>query len=60
MNILRFILPFLFVRNWYDGSFELSRSRLVFFLVFVCMVLVSVGIVRYLQAPIVYSSVVSM
>lgn len=60
MNILRFIFPFLFVRNWYDGSFELSRSRLILFLMFVCLMLLGVGIVRYLQAPIVYSSVVLM
>ncbi len=29
MKILQFILPFLFVRNWHDGSWELSRVRVL-------------------------------
>ena len=56
MKILRFIFPFLFVRNWYNGSFEFSRARLVLFLLFMSMLLLGVGIVYYLQATIVYSS----
>jgi hypothetical protein len=58
MNILRFILPFLFVRNWYDGSFELSRTRLALFGILIIMISAGIAIVSYLQAPIMYSATV--
>ena len=56
MKIIRFVLPFLFVRNWYDGSWELSRARMIIFCALVILVTVSVGIAYMLQAPIVYVS----
>lgn len=55
MKILRFIFPFLFVRNWYDGAWELSRARCILFLIFVMLMMVAVGIAGMLQSPIEYS-----
>lgn len=56
MKIIRFILPFLFVRNWHNGTWELSRARLIAFttaLFFVGVLLVGA---LYLQAPVEFSS----
>jgi hypothetical protein len=56
MKLLRFVLPFLFVRNWHDGSWELSRARV--FLVSLTLFIIGIGgIIAYiLQAPVVYVS----
>jgi hypothetical protein len=56
MDILRFILPFLFVRNWYNGSWELSRARCILFSAFILFLVLGVGIVYLLQAPVVYTT----
>jgi hypothetical protein len=56
MQIIRYILPFLFVRNWYDGSWELSRARLILFFAFMVLVVVGFGIAYVLQSPVVYES----
>ena len=56
MQILRFILPFLFVRNWQNGSFELSRARCVLFGSVALIVLIGVGIAFLLQAPFMYTA----
>ncbi len=56
MNILRFILPFLFVRNWHDGSWELSRARCVLLGAFLALVGISIVIMYVLQAPVEYSA----
>lgn len=56
MKLLQFIFPFLFVRNWYNGSFEFSRTRFALFVALVAMVCVGIGIVYFLQLTIVYSS----
>ena len=57
MNLLRFILPFLFVRNWHDGSWELSHTRAVLFGAVLLMVLVGFFIALALQAPVTYSNI---
>jgi hypothetical protein len=54
MNIVRFIFPFLFVRNWHDGSWELSRARLILTLLTLGIVVVGIGIAYVLQMPVVY------
>lgn len=54
MNVIRFIFPFLFVRNWFDGSWEFSRARLILFSVTILLCLVGLFIVSVLQAPVVY------
>jgi len=56
MILLRFIFPFLFVRNWYDGTWEISRVRFIFFCVLVAFVLVGVGLAYMLQMPVVYTA----
>ena len=56
MKILRFTLPFLFVRNWHDGSWELSRARFVLFLLAFTIVVVGIGVALVLQSPVMYSS----
>ena len=54
MKIIRFVLPFLFVRNWYDGSWELSRARIIIFSALMLLVLLSAVIAYVLQAPVIY------
>lgn len=54
MKVFRFILPFLFVRNWYDGSWELSRARSIIFSALMLLVLFSIMIAYILQAPVIY------
>lgn len=56
MKFLRIILPFLFVRNWYTGVWELSPARIVLFGAFLILFGVAISIVIVLQAPIEYSS----
>lgn len=56
MRILRFVVPFIFVRNWHDGSWELSRARLLLVSLTVFIVLVGAIIAYILQAPVVYES----
>ena len=54
MNILRFVLPFLFVRNWYDGTWEFSRMRITLFLIGVAFVIAGILIAHILQSPEIY------
>jgi hypothetical protein len=56
MNLLRFILPFLFVRNWHDGAWEFSRMRCLIFGAVLVLVLVGVMIMYVLHLPVVYTS----
>ncbi len=56
MTILRFVFPFLFVRNWYNGAWELSRARCILFGGAVLFFVLGVGIVYLLQAPVVYTA----
>jgi hypothetical protein len=56
MRILRFVLPFLFVRNWYDGSWELSRARSILFGAALILLVLSLMIAYMLQAPVIYTS----
>lgn len=53
MKFIRFVLPFLFVRNWYTGAWELSRPRLIIFSGIALMILLGLGIAYLLQAPVV-------
>lgn len=56
MKMIRFVLPFLFVRNWYDGAWELSRARMILFCAFMLLIFMG-GLVAYvLQAPVYYDS----
>lgn len=54
MKYIRFVFPFLFVRNWYDGSWELSRARVFIFSALGFLILLSLVIAYVLQAPVVY------
>lgn len=54
MRILRFVLPFLFVRNWHDGQWELSHSRLMLFCIALFFCVLGIGIAYFLQTPIEY------
>jgi hypothetical protein len=56
MRITRFVLPFLFVRNWHDGSWELSRARMILFTAFLILMFFGLIIAYTLQSPIVYTS----
>ncbi len=55
MNIIRFILPFLFVRNWHDGSWEISRARLTLALLGCTIFIVGMVVAYILQSPVVYT-----
>lgn len=57
MKFLRFVLPFLFERNWITGKWELSASRLTLFLIVVCVVVISAIFAIMLQSPVEYSAV---
>ncbi len=54
MKLLRFVLPFLFVRNWYDGTWELSRARTIIFSAVTVLVVFGIIIAYMLQVPVVY------
>ncbi len=56
MNIVRFILPFLFIRNWNDGTWELSRERLVLFISFLILLGFGIAIAAVLGSPVTYSA----
>lgn len=54
MSILRFILPFLFVRNWYTGEWEISRMRCILFGTLALFVILGIIIAYILQMPVTY------
>ncbi len=56
MRFLRIALPFLFVRNWYSGEWELSRSRLMLLGAFFALFILAVIIVIVLIAPTEYTA----
>lgn len=53
-HYFRKIAPFLYVRNWYTGTFELSMARCVLFGVVALVVIVTVVIIISMGKPIVY------
>lgn len=55
MKILRFVFPFLFVRNWHDGSWELSRARIFIFGALALLCILGIALAYYLQNPVVYT-----
>ncbi len=56
LHILRFVFPFLFVRNWNDGSWELSRARCILMATGILLILLSLVLAYILQAPVVYKA----
>ena len=58
MRIIRIFFPFLFVRNWYTGSFEISYARLILFGVSLILFFVAIAIIIVLKAPVEYSSTI--
>lgn len=55
-RILRKIFPFLYVRNWYTGQFELSDTRAFAFLLAIIITTLLALLVWWLGQPIEYSS----
>ena len=55
MDIFKFIFPFLYARNWHNGSLELSRPRVALFSAMVFIVLLGVLMAIILQSPVLYS-----
>ncbi len=53
MKFIRFVLPFLFVRNWYTGAHEFSRARFLIFSGIAIMLFLGFCIAYILQAPVV-------
>jgi hypothetical protein len=56
MTLLRFIFPFLFVRNWHDGTWELSKIRCVFFCGMIAFIVLGVIVASILHMPVVYTA----
>lgn len=56
MKLVRFVLPFLFTRNWYNGEWEVSKPRLVLFAAAAGLFGIGVLIAVVLQSPVVYTS----
>jgi uncharacterized protein YjeT (DUF2065 family) len=56
MAIVRFVLPFLFVRNWHSGVWEFSKARLILFSIGVGLLVAGVVIAYILQTPTVYNA----
>lgn len=56
MRFLRVLLPFLFVRNWYTGKWEISRHRLMLFGAFLFLFSAATAVIIILQAPVIYTS----
>jgi len=56
MKFFRFVLPFLFYRNWYNGQWELSKHRLLIFSVAVAIVCLGVLTAYIMQMPVIYSA----
>ena len=56
MKFVRFVLPFLFTRNWYNGEWEVSKPRLMLFAAAVGLFGVGVVTATILQLPVVYTS----
>jgi hypothetical protein len=54
LKFVRFVFPFLFVRNWFDGTWELSRPRLILGAFGVGLFLLAFLIAYYLQLPVEY------
>jgi len=54
MKIVRFIFPFLFVRNWYDGAWEFSRMRFIIFGSAFLLVCLGIIVAYLLQSPVEY------
>ncbi len=55
MRFLRTLLPFLFVRNWYTGDWEISRLRILLFILFLVGFGALTAVIITFQAPIEYS-----
>ena len=53
---MRFILPFLFVRNWFNGEWELSRARVLLCACGGSLILFALFVVYVLGAPVVYTT----
>lgn len=57
-RLFRFLFPFLFMRNWHEGGYEISRDRLVLFLVAVGFVFIGLTIIVFLQSPVEYTQTI--
>ncbi len=54
LRIVRFIFPFLFVRNWHDGHWEVSYARLGVFVAGIIFIILGIILMYSMQAPAVY------
>ncbi len=54
IRILRFIFPFVYVRNWHTGAWELSSLRLTLVSGLIVVVLTGTVIAYQLQKPVEY------
>ena len=55
LRLIRFVLPFLFERNWHTGEWEWSRPRLYLVGCLVVLILVALGLLYYMSQPVVYT-----
>lgn len=55
MQLVKFVFPFLFARNWHTGELEFSRPRVALFAGMMLLIVLGLLIVAFLQAPVQYS-----
>lgn len=55
MWLLRFLFPFLFIRNWETGEVEFSRPRLFWFIIGIGFLVLGLIFIALLQRPVVYA-----
>jgi hypothetical protein len=53
-HYFRKVAPFLYTRNWYTGSFDISPTRCVVFGIVLLAVVIAVAIIITMGKPIVY------
>jgi len=56
MSFFRFVFSFLYVRNWHNGRSEVSRPRLTILLAIIVLLVLSIALIAFLQAPIEYTN----
>lgn len=56
MRLVRFLFPFLFIRNWQTGEVQLSRPRVMLFCTAAACIVFALVVIAILQVPIEYTA----
>jgi hypothetical protein len=55
MSFFKYLFSFLYVRNWHTGKRELSRAKVALSAGVLILIVLSLLIIAYLQAPVSYT-----